>query len=182
MLPHQVGRTRHRPSVKIGARFLRSGQLRHTSNESTQIVTRDQADGAGGGLGSLPERVRDGRLPERQILGDLDHRRSVVERGAGRGVDTDVRVRDEPQDLRVRGPTQQPNTVKQAPRREIRTECLELATPAGNSQPNPRQPVVDDEALEDLRQLVHTVLRFERADVHQLRVHESARADRWKPP
>ena len=78
----------------------------------------------------------------------------------GAGIDADVRVRDESQDVRVRGPTQQPNTVKQAPRREIRPQRLELATPAGNSQPNSRQPVVDDEALEDLRQLVHTVLRL----------------------
>ena len=64
----------------------------------------------------------------------------VVERGAGGWVDADVRVGDEAQDLRVRGSTQEPNPVKQAPRREIRTDCLELAAPAGNSQPSPVNP------------------------------------------
>ena len=41
--------------------------------------------------------------------------------------------------------------------------------------------MVDDEALEDLRELAHAILRLERADVHQLRVHQPSRPDRREP-
>ena len=51
--------------------------------------------GVAGGAPGLAQVVGDERTPAAHVLGDLDHRRAVVELGAGRGVDADVGVGDQ---------------------------------------------------------------------------------------
>ena len=130
------------------ARASSTGQLGDASNERTQVVARDQARGAGRRLLGLVQRVRNRRAAERQILRDLDHGRTVVERIAGAGSRQMSACCDEPKDVVGAESCPAAQRGRAAARGAIGADSVELATAAGHTQPSGRQPVFNDQALE----------------------------------